>query len=75
MRGAESLLVTSPAFAGTTRSYSAPSISPVASFTITSVSILPISIVVSIISGLLLLMRPAARYVESVAGPTRTDIA
>lgn len=71
MRGAESLSVTSAAFAGTTHSHSALIATPITSI-ISSVSILPtsfISVVVSILSGLLLLMRPAARYVEVAAGP------
>lgn len=80
MRGAQSLPVTSAAIADMVPSDSMPSVSltaasPIASnSSISSRSILPISIVVSIISGLLLLMRPAAHYVESVAGPIRTDI-
>ena len=79
MRGVESLPVTSATIADMAPSYSAPSVSPVtpaASFSsISSHAILPISIVASIIFGILLLMRPAAPCVESVAGPIRTDIA
>lgn len=77
MRGAESLSVPSAMFADTAHSFSAPFVSPTSTSknTISSRVILPISIVVSIFSGLLLLMRPAAHYVESVAGLTLTDIA
>lgn len=78
MRGAESLPVTFATIADLAPSYSLPSVSPIAPTSISGISsraILPISIVASILFGLLLLMRPAAHYVESVAGPIRTDIA
>lgn len=79
MRGAESLTVTPATFAAVAPSFSAPSVSPftpAASFaSISPRTILPFGIVASIISGLLLLRRPAAHYVESVAGLELTDIA
>jgi hypothetical protein len=77
MRGAESLSVPSAMSADTAHSVSAPFVSSLAASKniISSRVILSISIVVSIFSGLLLLMRPAAHAVESVAGLTLTDIA
>jgi len=79
MRGAESLTVIPATFAVVASGYSVPSVFPVAPITsfvsASSRAILPFGIVASIISGLLLLMRPAARYVESAAGLTQTDIA
>ena len=79
MRRAESLSVTPAMFAAVAPSCSMPSVSPVTpAASIVSISprtILPFSIVASIISGLLLLRRPAAHYVESEAGLNLTDIA
>lgn len=78
MRGAESLPVTFATIADLASSHSLPSVSPAIPASISGISsraILPISIVASILFGLLLLMRPAAHVVESAAGPIRTDIA
>lgn len=78
MREAESLPDMSATIADTTSRSSMPSASPAASSslpTIIAFTVLPISIVVSLISSLLLLMRPAAHYVEGVAGLALTDIA
>lgn len=72
---------TSALFAAVTRRVSAPA----AAFAIPSASlvapriavraILPFTLAATIISGLLLLTRPAARFVERAAGLTNYDIA